>query len=148
MRPTRGGLRTFVVRCAGIALMAAMLLAVVLLVVASFGLVSGCQPTPRPVPSPYDVAPSSDAGEVVAVLDDAAAPELDGSPMTHCGRACLVLRRFGCREASPTPNGTSCSDVCQNVTDNYPGMGLPADCVERAANITALRRCGVCKASP
>lgn len=145
MRKT-GWASTFLMRFAGVALMAAMLLALALLVVASFGLVSGCQQS-RPVPSPYDVAPSSDAGDVV-VFDDDAAPEPDGSRLTHCGRACLVLRRFGCREASPTPNGTSCADICQNVTDNYPALGMPTDCVERATNVTALRRCGVCKASP
>lgn len=114
-------------------------LALVLLVLALISIFS-CAPGPTwPGPLPQPVVaeiPPADGSR-----DAAPAPPPNAPP---CPRACAVLARFQCKEAEPTPRGSSCTEVCDRAYD-YPGMEMPTGCILRAGDVAALRICGVCR---
>lgn len=57
-------------------------------------LACGCHPLPEPV-DPVDPAPDADCAEV-----------------------CARMEFLGCESAKPTPEGTPCARVCQDIQDS------------------------------
>ena len=58
---------------------------------------------------------------------------------TDCAAACERLEALECEEAEPTPNGTTCVQVCRN-TENSPITLNPA-CVVGIATCEQIEDC-------
>lgn len=81
-----------------------------------------------------------------AVLFAAAAlihclPPLPPGPKPACEKACERLVEFGCSEGAPSAGGVPCLDVCVSAVAS--GVDLEPECVARAEDADAVRRCGV-----
>ncbi len=84
-------------------------------------LLSGCvvyREPPLPPPAPVDVQ----------ALDD-------------CGGACAIWRDRRCPEATPTPAGASCEQVCRNAAENGIDTAKQLSCAQSATTCAALRAC-------
>ena len=83
---------------------------------------------PRPMPGPGPV-PSVDAG--TAQQDEAKRP---------CLIVCRKLSLLVCPAAQPTPDGTSCTVVCENITSSGVATYDYA-CVKRAQTCADVDNC-------
>lgn len=74
-----------------------------------------------------------------------AAPAIVHPPVVTgptCAEACAHLLELGCKTGQPTPEGTMCEQVCQNVEDTgLPQIRWPRACVARADTCEAAERC-------
>lgn len=88
-------------------------------------LLSAC---PRPLPPPTPPTPgTADAGPP----DEAKRP---------CLAVCRTLARLGCPAAAPTPEGASCTRVCENV-QNSGVLTWKIDCMKKAKTCDEADQC-------
>lgn len=88
---------------------------------------------PKPIPPPGPIPPVVDGGvtEEETDADEAARP---------CLAACRRLIKLGCEAGKPTPEGTSCTRVCENVQSS----GIVTwniDCIKTATSCKAADEC-------
>jgi len=96
-------------------------------------LASQCTPSPKPSPDPV---PTTTTTVVIPP------PIVDGGtePVTDCEKACAVFAKYKCKEALPTPKGTTCVEVCKNAEDSEV-LSLNPDCVKHADSCESAKAC-------
>jgi hypothetical protein len=82
---------------------------------------AGCTWPPVPIPGPTPT-PSPDGGAT-------------------CATACEHLGSLGCKAATPTAKGATCTEVCQN-TESSGLVAWGVDCVVQASTCEAADACG------
>lgn len=93
----------------------------------------GCvRPVPPPNPNPPPPDPIVDAG----VTEEETDASDKGRP---CLAVCRNLLKLGCPAAKPTPEGASCTKVCENTLDSPIKWDL--ECRRTAVSCEAADRC-------
>lgn len=91
----------------------------------------GCA-CPKPIPPPGP-SPVVDAG----VPEE----ETDADEVTRpCLAACRRLIKLGCEAGKPTPEGTSCTRVCENVQSSGV-VSWNINCIKTATSCEAADEC-------
>lgn len=98
-----------------------------LTMLAALAAVVACKTAPGPV-----TPDAADGGGIVIV-------DVDGGA---CAAACARLGALGCPEAKTTDGGTTCADLCER-TQAGAMVDLHPECVAGAADVAAVKRCGV-----
>jgi hypothetical protein len=57
-----------------------------------------------------------------------------------CANACSRLRSLSCDEGEPTPDGTTCEEVCRGVNESS-AVTWPTGCVAAAKDCSEARAC-------
>lgn len=68
---------------------------------------------PKPIPSPT-IGPESDPSDPPAPVPS----PLEPVPEPTCATACEKQRALGCELGEPTPEGSTCEEVCQNSKES------------------------------
>jgi hypothetical protein len=71
-------------------------------------------------------------------------PEPDPVPQTRddvpCSDACSRLRSLSCDAGEPTPDGTTCEEICTYVNESG-GVTWPTGCVAAAKSCAEAQEC-------